>query len=321
MDAEHSIIASSSQTSIPLPSTLFKIGEESRGASSINNHSTFKYVKLVKDILSEPLFNKLKIRQITTTKKDELWFYFNNQPMRFTLREFHLVTGLPCYAEDKIQVEENINWPMVTKEHTPEDLLAQLRALGNDDEESKLRLAMLLLLESIFLLKYALNKPSMYFTAEMLERGKNKMHTYPWGKLAFDLLVDSVHKLTGKLQTGSSKKDLKGFPMALQLWMLASVPALETAFAQSESDTSGFVCERYVVTRQPSYYEIESVAESTSPSVISFLGSDEEDYEDDDPFKMMMKMVKGGYPWTELDWRRGFIEARDFCFAWARGFA
>ncbi|KAG7533123.1 hypothetical protein ISN45_Aa08g007550 [Arabidopsis thaliana x Arabidopsis arenosa] len=198
MDAEHSIIASSSQTSIPLPSTLFKIGEESRGASSINNHSTFKYVKLVKDILSEPLFNKLKstflgpiikaglrrgggkqmgdglgfsaslvrylvVRQITTTKKDELWFYFNNQPMRFTLREFHLVTGLPCYAEDKIQVEENINWPMVTKEHTPEDLLAQLRALGNDDEESKLRLAMLLLLESIFLLKYALNKPRLPF--------------------------------------------------------------------------------------------------------------------------------------------------------------
>ena len=37
-------------------------------------------------------------RQLHTTNNDELWFVFGGQPLRFSLTEFHEVTGLDCSA-------------------------------------------------------------------------------------------------------------------------------------------------------------------------------------------------------------------------------
>lgn len=129
--AEHNLTTESTPTKIKLPPTRYQIGEEGKKARSVNNYSTFSYLMIHKGILTDSLFIKLEStflgpiikagirkgggaqigdglgfsrqlfqflisRQILTTRNNGLWFYFNCQSMRFSLREFHLVTGLPC---------------------------------------------------------------------------------------------------------------------------------------------------------------------------------------------------------------------------------
>jgi len=51
------------------------------------------------------------VRQLMLSRKDEIWFYINNKSMRFSLTEFYLVTGLPCWIkEDKVPVDFECDW-------------------------------------------------------------------------------------------------------------------------------------------------------------------------------------------------------------------
>ncbi|CAA7028202.1 unnamed protein product [Microthlaspi erraticum] len=45
---------------------------------------------------SAKMMHTLLTRQLITTKKHELWFVFARRPLRFSLQEFHAVTGLKC---------------------------------------------------------------------------------------------------------------------------------------------------------------------------------------------------------------------------------
>jgi len=104
----------------------------------------------------------LVVRQLVSSKKDELWFCINNKSMRFSLTEVHLVTGLPCWIkEDEISVDFECDWPLSPCK-TPikvDYLIAQLKVL--DDEESKLQLVMLIVILIVFMLSYGITKHSV----------------------------------------------------------------------------------------------------------------------------------------------------------------
>lgn len=156
---------------INLPSTKYRMGQELNVKSDgVSNHSTFLYVKKLEDILSDSLFTQLKnmflgpiikaalrkdggaqkrdalgfsgqlvhfllCRRIMTTRDNELWFHFAGQPMRFSLREFYLVTGLPCEESD-VQHEEQFRWPLCEgKTHTFDNLITQISQLPEDAHE------------------------------------------------------------------------------------------------------------------------------------------------------------------------------------------
>ncbi|XP_010424277.2 PREDICTED: uncharacterized protein LOC104709346, partial [Camelina sativa] len=199
------------QSMITLPPTKF--GEEDcKIWGSINNHSKNLYLKTVKEILSHSLFSKLEntflgpiikeglrkaggnqkgdglgfsgqlvyflvVRQIVSSREDEIWFCINNKPMRFSLIEFHLVTGLPCWIkEDEVPVDFECDWPLFLpdKRYNVDDLIAQLKVLGEDDEESKLRLAMLIVFLTIFMLPYGITKYKI--PKEYLAIAKKNIH-------------------------------------------------------------------------------------------------------------------------------------------------
>ncbi|KAL9812027.1 hypothetical protein AtNW77_Chr5g0116141 [Arabidopsis thaliana] len=94
---------------------------------------------------------------------------------------------------------------------------------------------------------------------------------------------------------------LKGFPMALQLWLLGYVSELKEAYARLDDKSDRFpVCARYLSTVQPSYEQIMGKEEDLE--VISFLGDSNEEEDDD----VLMHLLKSDYVFSELDWKRGY---------------
>ncbi|CAA7021523.1 unnamed protein product [Microthlaspi erraticum] len=56
---------------------------------------------------SAKLVHSFMTRQLVTAKKHELWFVFARRPLRFSLQEFHAVTGLKCQDDGK---SDQIKW-------------------------------------------------------------------------------------------------------------------------------------------------------------------------------------------------------------------
>ncbi|VYS59026.1 unnamed protein product [Arabidopsis thaliana] len=96
-----------------------------------------------------------------------------------------------------------------------------------------------------------------------------------------------------------TKIDVKGFPMAFQLWLLGFVSELEVAYARLDDKSDRFlICAKYLSTVQPSYEQIISKREDLE--VISVL-SDSNEEEDDD---VLMHLLKSDYVFSRLDWKR-----------------
>lgn len=111
-----------------LPKRLFVPGIEIDNISRVAKHSSNKTVlKTVEDALEPEEFQKLEdsflgkviafarreeikfsshlvhhfLQRRILTRNDELWFAFAEQPMRFSLREFVITTGLPLGDESQ----------------------------------------------------------------------------------------------------------------------------------------------------------------------------------------------------------------------------
>ncbi|KAL1198211.1 hypothetical protein V5N11_002520 [Cardamine amara subsp. amara] len=194
----------------PRQITLPELKErENIKVEQVNNYSNFDYVKLVEEALGAPLFSRLKntflgpiidaasrssdgsdfsgkavylimSRYIKTEpRNDELWFHFGGQPMRFSLREYFLVTGLPCAVSR--EEEDGCNGPFIDTSgdnHKCADLLDWIKSQPDDAEDCKLRLGMLLILESVFLIKYSVKNCT--FANTNLNRARDSMMVYAW---------------------------------------------------------------------------------------------------------------------------------------------
>jgi len=208
--SKHNLVA---QSKITLPTTRY--GEKDcKILGSINNHSKFSYLKIIKEILSDSLFSRLKttfigpiikaglrkaggnqkgpdglgfsgqlvrflvVRHLVSSREDGIWFCINNKPMRFSLTEFHLVTGLPCWIkEDEVPVDFECDWPLLPDKPPikVDDYIAQLKVL--DDEESKARLAILIVILTVFMRPNGITKYSIL--KEYLANAKKNIYAYP----------------------------------------------------------------------------------------------------------------------------------------------
>ncbi|CAL9237676.1 unnamed protein product, partial [Arabidopsis halleri] len=106
-------------TDIDLPSRLFADREEPAG-DRVNMYFKLNTIKdvlkaltpkeietirpcfgKILDLYSKPVFSGklahfLLTRQLSVVKRHEIWFVFAGKPIRFSLREFGLVTSLNC---------------------------------------------------------------------------------------------------------------------------------------------------------------------------------------------------------------------------------
>ncbi|KAF3598836.1 hypothetical protein F2Q69_00033684 [Brassica cretica] len=238
---------------LPLPKLRYPIGSEPGQNASINQFSSYAYFKPVKDILGEVEFNRIRetflgpviklgernlklsakiayavlTKSINTVKKHEAWFHFGAQPMRFSIREFHMVTGLKCSGEVEGPREENesFEWEFLQGPHTVKDVEKQLRNTNEDASEERFCHAMLLLIESILLQKVSGSDTTFPWDYVKIAQDIDVLMTYPWGRIAYELLLKSI-KNAVKKNLDKNKYELHGYPLAFHLWILESIPLL-----------------------------------------------------------------------------------------------
>ncbi|KAF3492859.1 hypothetical protein DY000_02054339 [Brassica cretica] len=148
--------------------------------------------------------------QLDIKKKYELWSLVGPEPVGFSLLEFENLTGLNCeYIED------------LERPHS-EIIAALERCKGWSRDDRKWLAYLAIFTGYIEGRKYSTpTRVSLARLVMELERFEN----YPWGRVAFKVLMDSV-----KGRDISGCYTINGFAQALQVWVYTALPELGATF-------------------------------------------------------------------------------------------
>lgn len=283
---------------LALPKLKYPIGQQPKKKSSINQYSSSTYISTVQSILTVDEMRRVRessigpvmrlierglklsakivyfvlARSIVTIKDNEAWFHFGAQPMRFSIREFHMVSGLKCSGEVEGPREgtERFKWDLLEgPTHRLTDVVNQLQKTKEDASDERVCLAVLLLVESILLVKHNNTK----FPLEYVHKAQDV--TYPWGKEAYNTLLKSVQHAVANHLENPSKFELQGCPLVFHLWILESIPLLRSTFSKCAStlDVPGpvYLCEKYTALDNPSLDQVLRLEAHQKVSFTSFL--------------------------------------------------
>ncbi|ESQ38765.1 hypothetical protein EUTSA_v10029439mg, partial [Eutrema salsugineum] len=188
-------------------------------------------------------------RQLITKRKYEMWTVFGGQPMRFSLKEFGLISGLPCgeFPEDHDPDYEMRNDPKKPDPYWREllgddlkiscaDIAAMIKGDPNMPDFRKLRLALILIVNAVLISSQQTHRPTLKYV-RMLE-DLDKFYKFPWGRGSFYKTITTLcpaRKIMGKCEdpNGTFRQQLcqatyrvQGFPLILQLFAFNSISGL-----------------------------------------------------------------------------------------------
>ncbi|WZZ89333.1 hypothetical protein YC2023_117912 [Brassica napus] len=328
---------------LALPELKYPIGSQPKQKSAINQYSGSEYISIVDSILipdemirvrgsflgpimklserglklSAKMVYAILTRSIVSVKENEAWFHFGAQPMRFSIRESHMMTGLKCSGalEGPRRETDRFNWELLKgRSHKLSDVVEQLRNTREDASEERVCLAMLILVESILLRK---SKGGSF----PLEYAKNAQDmTYPWRKEAYIVLLKSIQNAVANHLENKSKFELQGYPLVFLLWILESIPLLRNKFSKCvptvEVPGPTYLCEKYTEVENPSLDRVLQVEADTNLKVHCILPSIPHDPEDDisiedkysDELETLKDVTKKGYKFTADDWENRCVD-------------
>ncbi|KAJ4866799.1 hypothetical protein Rs2_51671 [Raphanus sativus] len=252
-----------------LPERLFAVGEEPAGVRVTPYHKAGAIREIlnaldpaeVDHIRSSPFGRLIEIadkpsfsgrfgryilsRQLKVFKKHEAWFLFAGKPIRFSIREFAMVTGLNCSKFPKRGKKKSRNF-MEDKPYWGE-LFGSLREVPVSsvvkmlakktvvDRDIRLKYAYLALVSAVILPTTHAPRISVEY-AEMI-KDLDTFLAHPWGRVSFEMLISSIkeRKEVSLLQNTIA---LKGFVLALQLVIVECVPALTEVVQDGSSSGS-----------------------------------------------------------------------------------
>ncbi|RIA04222.1 hypothetical protein BRARA_K01568, partial [Brassica rapa] len=227
-----------------LPPRMFTLGEEPDAIRSISYHSDdTKLFKALCDCLTADEYEDLKAsklgvfikfkelefgwtsRLLDIKKKFELWSLVASQPARFSLIEFEHLTGLNCdYIKDLSEVTKEMDafWEKMRVDLDTGQSIEQItEAFYHCDEwsrDDRMRLGYLAIYAG-----YIEGKKFSSATPASLARlvmDLEKFENYPWGRVAFKVLMDSL-KAKDLTQTGYT---VDGFIQVVQVWAYYAMP-------------------------------------------------------------------------------------------------
>lgn len=212
---------------------------------------------------SRNIFNHLLQRRLVTngSREDDLWFTFRNQLMRFSLREYCLMTGLPVARVYSSRKTHAVNDPwMIRGDINLKDLILFLeKESANMNADQKLRLGVFILAESI-VLAYCptkqLNK-SYLMRASSFENYCN----LDWGRLGYDAVVNGIKKIDVKSFVPGKQINVEGFVMAVHLWALTSVEDLGNEFGTRADIHRRPIIMQWTDLKSPTANEVNNIAE------------------------------------------------------------
>ncbi|KAF3525566.1 hypothetical protein F2Q69_00046522 [Brassica cretica] len=249
-----------------IPEMMFAAGEEPVRVRVLTYQSSRAITKIIKgldeeeilsirassfgkiiDIGEKPLFSGrftryMMSRQLKVKKKHEVWFRFAGQPIRFSLREFAIVTGLPCGKfppKSKMKMKETITenpyWFGKVEVVTVSSVIEMLRRRTVTDRETRIKFACLAILSSV-LLPTSLNMKISREHAEAIE-DLDDFYSFPWGRSAYEMLMNSIKE---RDEISLSQNTIS--VIALQLVLVEVVPSLtqvvQETCSSSESESA-----------------------------------------------------------------------------------
>ncbi|XP_020883624.1 uncharacterized protein LOC9316817 [Arabidopsis lyrata subsp. lyrata] len=174
-------------------------------------------------------------RQLDISKSNEIWVIFAGTPIRFSLREFYLVTRLPCgryppLPKKKKKGTAGKEIPFYStlfgleSDVTVDRVITILKSKAVDDPSLRIRYACLALVDG-FLLPTSHHPKISKEHAEMSEN-LTFFLSYPWGRVSFEMMMASIKERELE-QLATASVAVQGLLYALQLVVLHSVPAIQ----------------------------------------------------------------------------------------------
>lgn len=244
-------------TNYSFPERMFTIGEEPVGIRVTPYHKPSSIIKILNALeedettfIRESPFGKLLeianktpfsgrfgryifSRQLKICKKQEVWFLFAGKPIRFSIREFALVTGLNCRnyppqskKKSKKLLSEKPYWIDLfgTMTEVPAShVVTMLKRKTITDKGMRIKYALLALLSAV-VLPTSHNPRISHAFAEKI-KDLNEFMSYPWGSVSFEMLMSSI-KERNEVSLSQNTIAFKGFVMAVQLVLIEAVPSL-----------------------------------------------------------------------------------------------
>ncbi|ESQ46449.1 hypothetical protein EUTSA_v10000713mg [Eutrema salsugineum] len=238
------------------PERLFALGNEPEN-KKVNTYFQLPYLDTISLALEEDHMEKLSFsqfgklieagnkiassvrflhfilsRQLVTKKKKEVWCLFAGQPIRFSLREFAMTTGLDCsklppppkLKEDKVS-EYTIELFGSEKNETPGWIATTLAGRPYKDKDTRFKLACLLLIDGIV----CPTSRNAKISAEhiMMVKDVDQFLEYPWGRKSFDLTINSIKTRTATTSYPCQPTcAFQGFLHTLQMVVLECAPSI-----------------------------------------------------------------------------------------------
>ncbi|KAG7572657.1 hypothetical protein ISN44_As09g010140 [Arabidopsis suecica] len=179
----------------------------------------------------------LFLRTACLEKKREVWFIVNGVPIRYSLKEFALMSGLYCHQYPKsyetkgsMEFVSRIFGPGATiKYQDVEEKFLSMKRSSDD----RLRVAVLYFLSSIIVgkTKTGDKAPTVEKFFQRAVADLDLCETFPWGRYAFDQNLKDIFYIMEKCEgVVGPQKVFPSFVMPLELLAFESIPVLKNTF-------------------------------------------------------------------------------------------
>ncbi|WZZ89310.1 hypothetical protein YC2023_117889 [Brassica napus] len=202
------------------------------------------------------------MQQRVLTQGEDLWFTFSDQPIWFSLREFHLTTGLRCEEDQTITephfkiMKEPYLWMLGKNDKfTVRTLYEMFKEKSRSMPTlERLSLGTAIITKAVIMAE----NPSSKIPRDRLQRYMNyHLPKMDWGKTAYSIFMRSVKSLSASSWTGDSY-EVSGFALAINLWAMSSVNVLGKSLGKpcETSSSSDPLCLHWDSTRTPTITEV-----------------------------------------------------------------
>lgn len=247
-----------------LPPRMFAAGDEPLG-ERVNSYHKLRRTEMLIDALEPEELNFLRIltfgkvlaieenppfsgafgqhvvvRLLKVNKKYEVWILFAGNPVRMSLREFAIVTGLNCRKipeptkRKKNPLKVKLYWNKLfgsLKFCTVDIAIDMLKKKVVKGTQARIKFACLAITSSI-LFPSSHTPRIMPDHVEMI-RDLDEFLAFPWGRASFQTLVTSLIS-KDEITLSQSSVAIHGYVDAIQMVLLAAIPQLKEEITQSE---------------------------------------------------------------------------------------
>ncbi|XP_024013938.1 uncharacterized protein LOC112088024 [Eutrema salsugineum] len=239
-------------SNLQLPERMFAAGQEPIG-ERVNTYQKTKTVRAIINALDEDEVKRLRESQLGSLlatmempafsgKETRVVVFVRRPPVRFSLREFAIVTGLECgkFAQQKKKKNPITKKPYwaelfgLLKSCTVDSVIQMLSKKKITNKEKRFKCACLAVTAVVLV-------PTSHVTKIVPEhveliRDIEVFLAYPWGRVGFDLLVSSI-KSKDELELSQKTIAVKGFFYTIQLVMMAAIPTLTEVVQEPSGDS------------------------------------------------------------------------------------